>query len=137
VGPLRAAFIDHCAPYVHDVVIAGIDQDYIGALIFPDVDACRALVGDASLSAADVLARPEVRAHFTALLRDFAKKSTGSSVRIARAILLVDGPSIDKGEMTDKGSINQRAVLGNRASLVAALYAGEPSDIVLSADVKR
>ncbi len=133
VGPLRAAFIDHCAPYVHDVVIAGIDQDYIGALVFPDVDACRALLADPALKAADVLAHPDVRAHFTALLQGFAKKSTGSSTRIARALLLEDGPSIDKSEMTDKGSINQRAVLGNRAHLVNMLYAPTPPHNVLTA----
>ena len=133
VGPLRAAFIDHCAPYVQDVVIAGIDQDYIGALIFPDMDACRALTGDSALSLADAAAHPDVRAHFAALLQNFAKKSTGSSTRIARAILLEQGPSIDKSEMTDKGSINQRAVLGNRAHLVDMLYASEVAPGVLTA----
>ena len=133
VGPLRAAFIDHCAPYVQDVVIAGIDQDYIGALIFPDMDACRALTGDSALSLADAAAHPAVRAHFAALLRSFARKSTGSSTRIARAILLDAGPSIDKSEMTDKGSINQRAVLGNRAHLVDQIYGAEASPIVLTA----
>ena len=133
VGPMRAAFIDHCAPYVQDVVIAGIDQDYIGALIFPDLDACRALTGDSALSLADAAAHPAVRAHFAALLQSFAKKSTGSSTRIARAILLEQGPSIDKSEMTDKGSINQRAVLGNRAHLVEQLYASEVAPGVLTA----
>jgi feruloyl-CoA synthase len=133
VGPLRAAFIDHCAPYVQDVVIAGIDQDYIGALIFPDMDACRALTGDSALSLADAAAHPAVRAQFAALLESFAKKSTGSSTRIARAILLEQGPSIDKSEMTDKGSINQRAVLGNRAHLVEMLYASEVAPGVLTA----
>jgi len=133
VGPLRAAFIDHCAPYVQDVVIAGIDQDYIGALIFPDMDACRALTGDSALSLANAAAHPAVRAQFDALLKSFAKKSTGSSTRIARAILLDEGPSIDKSEMTDKGSINQRAVLGNRAHLVDQIYQAEASPVVLTA----
>ena len=133
VGPLRAAFIDHCAPYVQDVVIAGIDQDYISALIFPDLDACRALVGDSALTLAQAAAHPDVRAHFAALLQSFAKKSTGSSTRIARALLLETGPSIDKGEMTDKGSINQRAVLGHRANLVDQLYAPEASPQTLTA----
>ena len=133
VGPLRAAFIDHCAPYVQDVVIAGIDQDYIGALIFPDIDACRALTGDSAMIQADAAAHPAVRAHFAALLQSFARKSTGSSTRIARAILLEQGPSIDKSEMTDKGSINQRAVLGNRAHLVDMLYASEVAPGVLTA----
>ena len=97
------------------------------------MDACRALTGDSALSLADAAAHPAVRAHFADLLRSFARKSTGSSTRIARAILLDAGPSIDKSEMTDKGSINQRAVLGNRAHLVDQLYGPEASPIVLTA----
>ncbi len=133
VGPLRAAFIDHCAPLVQDVVVAGIDRDDIGVLIFPDLDACRACAGADHLSAKDTLAHPAVRAQFTRLLSSFAKLSTGSSTRIARAILMEDGPSIDKSELTDKGSINQRAVLGNRAHLVERLYAKTLDEGVLSA----
>ncbi len=133
VGPLRAAFIDHCAPYAQDVVIAGIDQDFIGALIFPDLDACRRRVGDAGMSAKELLAHKGLREELQALLTSFAAKGTGSSNRVARAILLEDGPSIDKSEMTDKGSINQRAVLANRAHLVEMLYMEEPAPFVFRA----
>src|SRR6187399_671992 len=92
VGPLRARFIDHFAPYVRDVVFAGADRDFIAALVFP---------------AGPVAG--EQRPAFADRLRSLAAKSGGSSNRICRIIVLDQPPSIDSGEMTDKGSINQRA----------------------------
>ena len=124
VGPMRARFIDHCAPYVRDVVFAGADRDDLTALVFPDVEACRKLArlpADASVDA--VIEAPAVRAKFAELLAALAATSKGSSTRVMRVILLAEPPSLDKGEMTDKGSINQRAVLASRADLAAALYA--------------
>jgi len=128
VGPLRAALIDHFAPLVQDVVIAGLDRDEIAALIFADLDACRRLAPDLvpGAPASAVLAHDKVRTAFAQLLRSFASASTGSSNRVARAVLLAEPPSIDRGELTDKGSINQRAVLAHRAALVDALYADPP-----------
>jgi len=126
VGPLRARFIDHFAPYVRDVVFAGADRDFIAALVFPDVEACRKLCGlVADATASDIVNAPTVRQKFFELLRKLAALSQGSSTRVERAILMADPPSMDKSEMTDKGSINQRAVLRNRAALVDELY-GEP-----------
>jgi feruloyl-CoA synthase len=126
VGPLRARFIDHFAPYVRDAVFGGADRDFIAALVFPDLEACRKL-GDsgADATASDIVNAPGVRQKFSELLRKLAALSQGSSTRVERAILMADLPSMDKGEMTDKGSINQRAVLRNRAALVDELY-GEP-----------
>jgi feruloyl-CoA synthase len=106
VGALRAAFIQHFAPLVRDVVIAGDRRNEPAALIFPAQKA-----------------DPEI---FRERLKSFAARSTGSSNCIRRAIVLDEPPSLDAGEMTDKGSINQRAVLGRRASLVDELYAGSP-----------
>ncbi len=128
VGPLRAAFIAHCAPLVRDAVLAGAERDEVTALIFPDVEACRALAPDLAADAAisKLLADPRVRAAFAGKLDSFAAASTGTSGRITRAILLAEPPSLDIGEMTDKGSINQRAVLAHRAAMVEALYA-EPA----------
>lgn len=125
LGPVRAAFIDHFAPYVRDVVLAGPDRDDIAALVFPDVEACRRLAPDlgAEASAQAILADARVTKELEFLLRTLAANSTGSSNRVCRAILLSDPPSLDAGEMTDKGSINQRAVLEHRAALVDALYA--------------
>src|SRR5262249_32942661 len=111
-----------------DVVIAGADRDEIGALIFPNLEACR------KLAAGDVTGDSRVRAELRARLTAFARTSTGSSNRACRAILVGAPPSLDAGEMTDKGSINQRAVLERRADLVAELYAAEPSPRVLVID---
>lgn len=134
VGPLRARFIDHFAPYVRDVVFAGADRDDIAVLVFPDIEACRKLAGlgpDATPAA--VIADAKVREKFAALLKSLAALSPGSSTRVARALLMAEPPSMDKGEMTDKGSINQRAVLNNRAALVDELYATPVSSRITAA----
>ncbi len=124
VGPLRARFIDHFAPYVRDVVLGAPDRDDIVALVFPDIEACRKLAGlPADATPTSIVEAPAVRAIFAERLTTLAAASPGSSTRIMRAILMAEPPSIDKGEMTDKGSINQRAVLSNRAALVDELYA--------------
>ena len=124
VGPLRARFIDHFAPYVRDVVFAGPDRDDIAALVFPDVEACRRLSGlAADATPAAVLDALSVRAKLADLLVKLAAESRGSSTRVVRLVLMAEPPSMDKGEATDKGSINQRVVLKNRAALVEQLYA--------------
>jgi feruloyl-CoA synthase len=134
VGPLRARFIDHFAPFVRDVVFAGPDRDDIAALVIPDIDACRKLAGLGPEAAPDAIVQhASLRTKFSELLRNLAALSLGSSTRIARAILMAEPPSMDKGEMTDKGSINQRAVLSNRAALVDELYATPFSPRVISA----
>jgi feruloyl-CoA synthase len=128
VGPLRARFIDQFAPYVRDVVFAGADRDDIAVLVFPDMEACKKLAPDA----ASVLDDARLRQHFVGLLDRLAVASPGSSTRVVRAILMTEPPSMDKGEMTDKGSINQRAVLKNRAALVDELYAAPLSSRVIA-----
>jgi feruloyl-CoA synthase len=135
VGPLRAAFIAHCAPLVRDVVLAGAERDEVTALIFPDVDACRAIASDLAADAPmlALLGDPRVRAAFAGKLASFAAASTGTSSRITRAVLLAEPASLDIGEMTDKGSINQRAVLTHRAAIVEALYADPPPSHVIVA----
>lgn len=124
VGPLRAKVIGAGTPYIQDVVITGLNCKEVGAMIFP-TDAIRSLSGlgnDASM--ADVLATQSVAAYFQGVLKLLAETSTGSASKIARALLLSEPPSIDKGEVTDKGSINQRAVLKHRDTLVQALHDG-------------
>jgi feruloyl-CoA synthase len=113
VGPLRAKFIEHFAPLVRDVVIAGDGRSELGALVF--------LAG--AVSPQELAAR----------LRSFAARATGSSNSIRRALILEEPPSLDAGEMTDKGSINQRAVLARRAALVEELYRDPPGEKVLCA----
>jgi feruloyl-CoA synthase len=138
VGPLRARFIDHFAPYVRDVVFAGADRDFIGALIFPDIEACRKLAGlGPDVSVPEIVDAPGVRQKFIQLLKMLTTLSQGSSTRITRAILMAELPSMDKSEMTDKGSINQRAVLRNRASMVDELYETALSSRVITTEEFR
>jgi feruloyl-CoA synthase len=135
IGPLRARFIDFLAPYVRDVVFAGPDRDDIAALVFPNIEACRELAGLAPEATSDtVVADTKVRAKFSKLLTKLASISPGSSTRVERAILLAEPPSMDKGEATDKGSINQRAVLKSRAALVDELYAVPLSQRVIAVE---
>ena len=131
VGPLRGKIIAAGAPYVQDAVITGLNMHEVGAMIFPTA-AVRGLSGlgvDASM--AEVLSSAPVVAHFQHVLNELAKTATGSASRVARMVLLSEPPSIDKGEVTDKGSINQRAVLKHRDGLVQALHAGTAPNTLL------
>jgi feruloyl-CoA synthase len=135
VGPLKSQIVDHFAPYVRDVVLAGIDRGYLSALIFPNIEDCRKLCGVAAdASPAQILTHDKVQAKFAELLTKLAKKATGGSNRLERIHLLEVPPSMDAGEMTDKGSINQRAVLAQRAALVEELYADQPTVKVIRAE---
>jgi feruloyl-CoA synthase len=133
VGPLRARFIASCAPLVRDVVIAGINRDEIAAIVVLDLDGCRLInptlpSDDLKATAADSL----VRDAFCERFARFLSSATGSSTRITRAMLLDTPLSIDQGEVTDKGSINQRAVLEHRKALIEELYAPTPPDYVIT-----
>lgn len=133
VGPLRARVLSHFAPYVRDVVITGHDRDDVGMMLFADVEACLSLcpgnVGHPPLRA--VLRHEAVLTRFRALLRSLAATATGSSNRVVRAVLLDEPPSLDAGEITDKGSLNQRVVLQRRAALVERLYAADAEAHIL------
>src|SRR5262249_39600143 len=135
VGTLRAKFIHHCAPYVLDAVIAGADKNEIAVLVMPNLEACRRLCSEpaGASSAVELLRDLGLRRRFQSLLDDFARQSTGSSNRITRAVLLEEPLSLDAGEVTDKGSINQRAVLQRRAHLIEDIYSTQPSSRVLIA----
>jgi feruloyl-CoA synthase len=137
-GSLRARFVDHCAPLVRDAVIAGADRDDIAVLVFPDIEACRKLSGlTADASPPAVLSNAKLRDEFRDRLDSLARQSTGSSTRICRMVLLEEPPSLDAGEATDKGSINQRAVLNRRAALVEELYATTRSANVIAIDERK
>ncbi len=123
VGPLRGKIIAAGAPYIQDAVLTGINMKEVGAMVFP-TPAVRALSGlgaDAPMS--DVLASAPVLAKFQDIVNELAQSGTGSANRIARLCLLSEPPTIDKGEITDKGSINQRSVLTHRDDTVTALHA--------------
>ncbi|GKQ53326.1 feruloyl-CoA synthase [Bradyrhizobium sp. Ce-3] len=132
VGPLRARFVGTCAPLVRDVVIAGLNRDELAAIVILDLDGCRLInpalaSGDIAAAANDPLVRAAFRERFARVLAG----ATGSSNRIARAILLDTPLSIDRGEVTDKGSINQRAVLEHRTDTIDTLYAPVPPASVI------
>mgnify|MGYP001166072028 FL=1 len=125
VGPLRGKIIAAGAPCIQDVVITGLNMHEVGAMVFPNVLGCRNLSGlpaDAGMD--QVLTSAPVVAHFQKLLNTLAATATGSANRTAKLCLLVEPPSLDRGEVTDKGSINQRAVLACRAAMVDALHEG-------------
>ena len=124
VGPLRSRIIAAGAPYVQDAVITGLNRGEVGALVFPSaaVRLLAGLAGDAPMQ--QVLESAPVQARFQQLASELAAGATGSASRVARMHLMALPPSIDKGEVTDKGSINQRAVLEHRQALVDALHEG-------------
>ena len=127
VGPLRAALLAALGELAQDVVIAAPERDDLRVLVFPNLAVCRRIAGaaaDASADtpAAEVLAQAGVRDRFADVLSRFSAAQAGSSTRVQRALLLAEPPSIDAGEITDKGSLNQKAVLRRRAALVDALY---------------
>ncbi|TKC92325.1 feruloyl-CoA synthase [Trinickia terrae] len=124
VGPLRQRVIAAGSPYVGDVVVTGHDRDEIGILIVPNLAACRTLAGLPEAGADQVYAHPSVAEAFQTMLDTLYASGTGSANRVARAALLDPPPSLATGEITDKGSINQRAVLTLRAATVDALHRG-------------
>jgi feruloyl-CoA synthase len=132
VGALRARIVAHFAPYVRDAVITGHGRDAVGMLAVPDPDACRRVCSEpADAPLAAVVAHPALRSALAERLASFAASTTGSATRIERALILVEPLSLDHQEVTDKGSVNQRAVLVRRAHLVEELYAGSPGAHVL------
>jgi feruloyl-CoA synthase len=136
VGPLRSSFLKYFAPYARDVVIAGRDRDYVTALVFPALDPCRGLCADLvpGADAGLVVAHPAVRKVFRERLGAMAAQSTGHSNRFVRVMLLDTPPSLDAHELTDKGSISQRAVLENRAAKVEEMYRSEPAAGVIGVE---
>jgi feruloyl-CoA synthase len=135
VGPLRTRLLAQAAGLAQDVVIGAPDREYVTALIFPNVHVCRAL--DPALAAdatpAQVVASAAVRQAFERVLGELAGLSTGSSTYIARAMLLDTPPSLDAREITDKGSLNQKAVLQHRRAIVEELYAPAISSRAIAA----
>jgi feruloyl-CoA synthase len=133
VGPLRTNIIHAFAPYINDVVITGHDRNFLGMLLVPNLESCRALASGLKPGAtpAEILRNEAVTGKFGELLESFAAQATGNSNRVERAMLLEEPPSLDGGEITDKGSLNQRVILDRRAALVEEIYAAQPSPRVL------
>ena len=124
VGGLRTRAVAALAPVAQDLVVTGHDRDEIGFLIFPNAAACRQLAKDLPADAPieKLLAHGAVRQHVARALATLKREGRGSSTYAARALLLTEPPSIDAGEITDKGNINQRAALSRRAQWVETLH---------------
>jgi feruloyl-CoA synthase len=133
VGPLRIKLLALLQPIVRDLVLCGQDQGYLAMLLIPDLAAARALAGvDAALPDHDVLVHPAVRAYVLDRLQAFALENPGSSTHVARAIFLDRPPSIDAGEVTDKGSLNNAILRERRRDFVEQLYSSLEHPAVLA-----
>ncbi len=132
VGDLRLAAISAAAPVIQDAVVTGHDREEVGLLIFPNIEGCRSVCNAPDAPLSDLVARPELHAHIAASFNAFNAANPGSSRQIGRVLLMTQPPSIDGNEITDKGYINQRAVLEQRADLVRRLYSDGPHpDVVV------
>lgn len=132
-GPLRAQFLNHFGLYVKDVVIVGRDRASVGVLVFPDIDYCRSVLldGDRLISDKNALGQDKIKKVFKDLLISFLTKDSGSSGRIDRLMLQHIPPSIDKHEITDKGSLNASAIQDNRAEEIDLMYQTPPTSRVI------
>jgi feruloyl-CoA synthase len=128
VGVLRPDLVAACSPYIHDAVICGQDKGFIGALLWPSPSGLMALVADPGpgtpMEKLVVFLRERLAA--------FNATAGGSSRRVSRFTVMTEPPSIDAGEITDKGYVNQRATLERRHALVEALYAKESGEGVIT-----
>ena len=134
---LRVTLIDAAAPLLHEVVVCGEDQPFVAILAWLNVSAARELIGRADATREELNADPQVRGHIAAALATHNERNPGSSTRIRRFHLLDEPPSIDRGELTDKGSINQGAVQRARRSLVDSLFSNRlPENVVEVAETQ-
>lgn len=135
-GILRMRLLAHFGELLQDLVLAAPDCDYAAALLFPSFEACRKLIPDfpESASAAELLSYPQVRLAFEQRLNSFAIQNPGISTHVRRAILLDSPPSMDDGELTDKGTLNQAVILKNRSAALDELYQEPATRKVLTID---
>lgn len=114
VGTLRTGLLSATAPALSDLVVAGHDREHIGILVWPGPNA-----------------PPDLRAHLRDALARWNDEHPESSMKVCRALVMREPPSLDAGEITDKGYVNHRATLERRRDLVEALFAEPPPDDVV------
>ncbi|WP_434660153.1 feruloyl-CoA synthase [Paraburkholderia sp. A3BS-1L] len=125
-GAVRLALLECCAPLLTDAVICGHDHDYLAALAWPNVAACRRLAPELEgLDAAALVQHPRVVAELGERLRRQGAK--GASLSVDRLMLMAEPPSMDANEIAEKGYVNQAVTRARRADLVDALYVTEPA----------
>jgi feruloyl-CoA synthase len=125
-GGLRVAALAAAAPALQDAVVTGQDRDFIGLLAWPNLNALKQIAGT-DQEPSQLIASEAVREHVRKGIAAHNANQPGSSSQIRRVLLMAEPPSIDANEITDKGYINQRAVLERRAALIDKLYAETPS----------
>lgn len=132
-GGLRVAALAAAAPALQDAVVTGQDRHFIGLLAWPNINGLKEICPDESKhdDPAKLVSAEAVREHIRKGIAAHNAKQGGSSAQIKRVLLLTEPPSIDANEITDKGYINQRAVLERRAALVERLYEAAPADDVI------
>ena len=129
-GQLRLQAIAAAAPVIQDAVVTGQDEEEVGLLVFPSIAGCNEVAGE-EIDPAVIASHTSVHARLLKGLAAHNADNPGSSTQIKRVLVMTEPPQIDAGEITDKGYINQRAVLGRRSNLVDVLYTGDSDDIVL------
>ena len=123
VGALRAKLVNEFGGLISDAAIAGENREFLTAIVFANPEALRELApGAGERTVSQLLELPAVRQAFAAALAQHQAKATGSASRVMRILIALEPPSLDRGELTDKGSINQRSVLRHRGEFLAKLY---------------
>jgi len=124
VGTLRVAVIEACAPLLGDIIVCGHDRNEIGALLIPNMRACSEQFADVNADDApeSLHLHQGFRDKLTTMLAAYNKANQATTTRIGQAMILAEPLSIDKGEVTDKGYINQGGVVKNHAQSVARLF---------------
>lgn len=134
VGSLRVECVSAMAPLVTDAVVTGADRAEVGLMVWLNVAACRAHVGLPDADVAQLAASPKLRDALRRAMRTHNLRQTGSSSRVHRLMVLEEPPSMDAGEVNDKGYINQRLVLERRRALVERLHAAGADPATISID---
>ena len=132
VGVLRAQLIAAGNGLIQDAVITGHDNEFVGAMVFAEINYCKTkfrLAKDATLE--EIATNKEILNTLQNILQQLAEKSSGSSTLIKRAVLAGFSLSIDKGEITDKGSINQRMIIQNHPEVIKRIYSSVEDDDVV------
>jgi len=133
-GKLRLDALDALRPLANEVLVVGADREDVRILIFPDWEVCASAVAmDRTASPAELASNKSLRTMFYERLTELAAAGTGSSNRIVAALLVEVAPSNSAGELTEKGTVNSRALQRNRPELLEILF-GATDDRVLRID---
>lgn len=137
VGKLRATLVNDFQGLIRDAVITGENREELGALVIASIPHLRDVVGASATHMTDeeILEQPVVKDALAAALQRHQARATGSATRVMRLLIIRQAPRLDKGEITDKGSLNQRAMLSLRADLVEQLYRGSPDVITVKKEI--